>query len=739
MIEEKYINEKKEAIENFNKGNILIAENILNEIHSKDTADINTIILLSMISIHNKEWNKALLYLRKIQILEPKNDSSYYNCGNVYQEIGEFEKSIENYSKAIAINKNNIDAYINRSVAYNKIDRFKEAIESLDSAIKIDNNNFEAFNALGDIFAEKKKYSEALHYYNKAIEMDNDMADTHNNKGNVMRELGEYNLALTCYDKALELNNTHFSANFNKANLLRENKQLDESLIYLNKSLLIINNNDEEIHCMKGQVLRELSRGKEARESFERALEINILNVEARWAIPFTYILPFTKEENIIRSRTQLIIEINLLNQWIKKNQNHLLHEAVGSTPTFYLAYNEFNNKSILKLIGGICTEIMQKWSSEIIKEKVNSQIKNKKIQIGIVGEQIYDHSVWNAITKGIVLNINKELFEINIFKLGKKNDDETALAKINSNTFIDGLNTLEEWCKTISSQNLDILIYPEIGMHPMTIQLASMRLAPIQIASWGHPETTGLPTIDYFISAELFEDGNSVNNYSEKLIKLANLGSYYYKKESKNIKNDNSFQFGFEKNQPILICAGALFKYLPEYDWILIEIINKIGKCKLIFFQQQNEWQKILYERLKLKFEHSGLNIEEYITFIPFLNKDEFVSLLKISTVYLDSIGFSGFNTAITAIESDLPIVTLKGKFMRGRLAAGVLKRVGLEELVAKNDVEYVEIVCKLIKDVVYRRKVKEIIISKREIVFNDSESIKSLEFFLKKLSVNK
>ena len=96
MKEEKYINEKKEAIENFNKGNILIAKNILNEIHSKDTADINTIILLSMISIHIKEWNKALLYLRKIQILEPKSDSSYYNCGNVFQEIGEFEKSIEN-------------------------------------------------------------------------------------------------------------------------------------------------------------------------------------------------------------------------------------------------------------------------------------------------------------------------------------------------------------------------------------------------------------------------------------------------------------------------------------------------------------------------------------------------------------------------------------------------------------------------------------------------------------------
>ena len=104
-----------------------------------------------------------------------------------------------------------------------------------------------------------------------------------------------------------------------------------------------------------------------------------------------------------------------------------------------------------------------------------------------------------------------------------------------------------------------------------------------------------------------------------------------------------------------------------------------------------------------------------------------------------MDSIGFSGFNTAITAIQSDLPIVTLNGKFMRGRLAAGVLKRIGLEELVAKNEVEYLEIVYKLIKDVVYRKKIKEIIISKREKVFNDIETIKSLEFFLKKISVNK
>ena len=75
----------------------------------------------------------------------------------------------------------------------------------------------------------------------------------------------------------------------------------------------------------------------------------------------------------------------------------------------------------------------------------------------------------------------------------------------------------------------------------------------------------------------------------------------------------------------------------------------------------------------------------------------------------------------------------------MRGRLAAGVLKRIGLEELVAKNEIEYVQIVYKLIKDVEYRRKVKEIIISNREIIFHDIDSIKSLENFLINIIFNK
>ena len=55
--------------------------------------------------------------------------------------------------------------------------------------------------------------------------------------------------------------------------------------------------------------------------------------------------------------------------------------------------------------------------------------------------------------------------------------------------------------------------------MDKLTIQLASMRLAPIQLCSFGHPETSGLRTIDYYISSELLETTESQSFYSEKLI----------------------------------------------------------------------------------------------------------------------------------------------------------------------------------------------------------------------------
>ncbi len=61
-----------------------------------------------------------------------------------------------------------------------------------------------------------------------------------------------------------------------------------------------------------------------------------------------------------------------------------------------------------------------------------------------------------------------------------------------------------------------------------MSGRLAAQRLAPVQCVAWGHPQTTGMPTMDHFLSSELMEPQDAAANYTEQLACLPNLGLYY-------------------------------------------------------------------------------------------------------------------------------------------------------------------------------------------------------------------
>ncbi|WP_207436476.1 hypothetical protein, partial [Sabulibacter ruber] len=80
-----------------------------------------------------------------------------------------------------------------------------------------------------------------------------------------------------------------------------------------------------------------------------------------------------------------------------------------------------------------------------------------------------------------------------------------TDRAQARFHRFTAGL-PFERMCEAIRADDLHVLIYPEIGMDPMAAKLAALRLAPVQCVSWGHPDTTDLPTVDCFRGSDLME-----------------------------------------------------------------------------------------------------------------------------------------------------------------------------------------------------------------------------------------
>ena len=85
-------------------------------------------------------------------------------------------------------------------------------------------------------------------------------------------------------------------------------------------------------------------------------------------------------------------------------------------------------------------------------------------------------------------------------------------------------------------------------------IFLACCRLAPVQMTTWGHSETSGISTIDYYVSSEYFETSNAQNYYSEKLLTLPSLSTYYYL-HSYTFQEYLNFDFKLPKNKNLYIC----------------------------------------------------------------------------------------------------------------------------------------------------------------------------------------
>jgi len=101
-----------------------------------------------------------------------------------------------------------------------------------------------------------------------------------------------------------------------------------------------------------------------------------------------------------------------------------------------------------------------------------------------------------------------------------------------------------------------------------------------------------------------------------------------------------------------------------------------------------------------------------------------------------MDTIGFSGFNSAIQAVECGLPIVTREGRFMRERFGSGILRAFGLPELIAESDDDYVELPSRLGGDPALRSSVRNPIPGSQAALFNNREPLVDLQNFLARVN---
>ena len=402
---------------------------------------------------------------------------------------------------------------------------------------------------------------------------------------------------------------------------------------------------------------------------------------------------------------------------------------GIGRLTNFYLSYQAQNDLDLQRQYGKLVHEIMAanfpQWVVPLSMPKLQA---NQKIRVGYVSHYLHSYSGTLWLT-GWLRYCNHQNFEIYCYYIGNEPDPVTQQFQNYSDVFHHIPYNLTAVCEQILADKLHILVFPEIGMNPQTMQMAALRLAPVQCTAWGHPVTTGLSTIDYFLSSELMEPENAQAHYSETLIRLPNIGVSYPKPYIPPVSKTRA-DFQLPDDAIIYLCCQAPFKYLPQYDFIFAEIARRIPQAKFLFLRGT-----LLQQRLKLAFEKIGLNSEDYCIFLSIPERLDYLMINLLADVYLDTFTWSGGNTSLEAIACNLPIVTCPGEFMRGRHSDSFLKMLEITDTIAKNEAEYIEIAVKLGLDTAWRHSIKERMSQSHDLLFDDKVCVTGLEAFYKQV----
>jgi predicted O-linked N-acetylglucosamine transferase (SPINDLY family) len=575
---------------------------------------------------------------------------------------------------------------------------------------------------LGALLNAAGRAQEARLALERAIALKPDFVAAHYNLGIVLARLGDPNAAAASYRRAIALDPGHAGAHLNLANLLSDAKLHADAVGHYRRSLAA--RPQPAAFLGLGNALKEQGYWREARHAYEQALALrgsDGLRIKAATVLP---LVPESEPE-IAAARAGFAQAIEALSRQGLRLADPV--REVGSTH-FALAYQGCNDKelaqAVARLFAAACPDLL----FTAPHCRAAAAPAGGRLRVGFCSRFLRDHSIGR-----LMLNLIRHMgatgrYEVFVFSFPQAPDavwEEIAAAATEAVRIPAELGAARA---AIAARRLDVLVYPDIGMEPMTYFLAFARLAPVQCVTWGHPVTTGIPTVDYFLSCAAAEPPDGDDHYSEKLVRLGGLPMSYRRPKPPDPLKDRA-AFGLPAAARLYFCAQNLFKIHPELDRPFADILARDPEGRLLLVHGSDpHWAELLLGRWR---PVMGDAIDRVIV-LPRQSHADYMNLLALSDVSLDSLPFSGGNTTYQALAMGTPVVTLPGRFLRGRLSLAIYTKAGVMDLVARDADDYVALALRAAGDRAWRADVMARIEAASGVIFDDREYLMDVERFL-------
>lgn len=718
----------------------------------------NTHYILGMLSHQLGDVNDAIDNFNKAIAVKPNFPEAHNYVGNLLMELGRRSEALASYRKVVELNPELAEAHYNIALILQEQGSQPEAIKAFEHAVALDPNDAKLQNGLGCALHRSGKSEDALEHLRCALHLGPPSAEIHFNLGVVLESLGRGDDAAKSYSAAASLDPGHAEAGNNWGVILNAQGRLDEAIACFRRTL---DRRPEYIQAWNnlGVSLIANRRVDEAASCLLRAINLNPQYFTAHSNLALARREQGKLEESMAASKSALAIHDSLSEsirlatllpvvarsaEEIRTWRNHfdmkvseLLTQGgtvddplreVGAC-NFNLAYQpecdrELQEKAA-QLYSAVCPTLL--YTAPHCRHQPKPE--NRKLKVGFISKFMHNHSIGRT-TRGLLANVARDRFHVTALFVPPFVDDFiSSFIRDSADNYLVLPSTLEAARDKIAELGLDILFYQDIGMDAYTYFLAFSRLAPVQCVSFGHPDTTGIPNMDYWISSENFEPEGASAHYSEQLFLLHNLGTlaYYYRptlEQPEKTRND----FGLPQDLHLYLCPQSLFKVHPDFDTILADILRGDPQGELVLIEARSAaWGDILRER----FRETIPDVADRIRFLPGMNPNDFLALIAVCDVMLDTIYFNGMNTSLEALAVGVPVVTMPTSLQRGRHTSGMYKRMEMDECIAQTPEQYINISLRLGTDKNFRDSMKAKILSRSAVLYEDMEVVREFERF--------
>ncbi len=744
----------REALQLESYGSYEAAENKYKEILEWNENQANVLLSLGMLYYTTNRYQQALELLLKSLELEPSSAVQHYNIALVLEKFGAIPQVIQAYQQAIALKPQWVEPYNNLGNILLKAGEIEQAESIYQRAIIANPKHFGSYLNLGNILMQRRQIDEAIEIYEKALDLKprepdiiynlgvaldakNEPAQAALYYGYAHYRRGQHQEAIDQYQRFLETQtgDVHFYVAL--AQCYQSVNQHEETIKTYQEGIKLYPKS-AELYFSLALALQAFGRTQEAitflTETSQLMPDVLTLTLEKECLLPVVY----ETEEEIDFYRRRFTQGLEELVQQLSLDTSESKKSAlmgVGSHTNFYLQYQGKNDLEIQTQYGQFVQRVMAanypQWAKPLNMPPRN---QNGKIRIGYVSQFMKQHTVGKLVL-GWFRNCNRKEFEVHCYYTARSQDSLSQQFLLHSDSFHHIPEDLEATCEQIIADQLHILVYVDIGMDPQMTQMAGLRLAPIQCTTWGHPITSGLPTIDYFLSSALMEPENAEKHYSEQLIRLPNIGFSYSKPVLPELTKTRS-DFQLRDDAVLYLSCQSLYKYLPQYDYIFAAIAQRVPPAQFAFLSHPSfHITEKFRQRLKRAFANINLNSEEYCVILPRQTWIEYLNLNLTSDIFLDTFSWSGGNTTLEAIACNLPVVTCPSEFMRGRHSYGILRMLGVTDTIAKNEAEYIEIAVRLGLDREWRDSIVAQMVHRHSYLYDDKTSVEALEAFYRRV----